>query len=94
MAAPDKVLTNKDLEKIVDTSDEWIRTRTGMVERRKSDEHTAASDVTFKACEKLFERLEFLIYVLTARVRADLKPLRCVPPSIVLILFAKLRIDS
>ncbi|MDP8226405.1 ketoacyl-ACP synthase III [bacterium] len=56
MAAPDKVLTNKDLEKIVDTSDEWIRTRTGMVERRITDEHTAASDVTFKACEKLFKK--------------------------------------
>jgi 3-oxoacyl-[acyl-carrier-protein] synthase-3 len=31
---PDKVLTNKDLEKLVDTSDEWITTRTGIKERR------------------------------------------------------------
>jgi len=31
---PDKVLTNFDLEKMVDTSDEWIRTRTGIKERR------------------------------------------------------------
>jgi 3-oxoacyl-[acyl-carrier-protein] synthase-3 len=56
MAVPDNVLTNQDLEKIVDTSDEWIRTRTGMVERRKTDEHTAASDLVFKACEKLFKK--------------------------------------
>jgi len=56
MAVPENVLTNKDLEKIVDTSDEWIRTRTGMVERRKSDEHTAASDLVLKACEKLFKK--------------------------------------
>jgi len=56
MAVPDNVLTNQDLEKIVDTSDEWIRTRTGMVERRKSDEHTAASELVLKACEKLFKK--------------------------------------
>jgi len=30
---PEKVVTNYDLEKILDTSDEWIRTRTGIVER-------------------------------------------------------------
>jgi len=56
MAVPDNVITNQDLEKIVDTSDEWIRTRTGMVERRKSDKHTAASDLVLKACEKLFKK--------------------------------------
>ena len=33
-ALPSKILTNEDLEKIVDTSDEWIRTRTGIRERR------------------------------------------------------------
>jgi 3-oxoacyl-[acyl-carrier-protein] synthase-3 len=33
-AIPDKVITNKDLEQIVDTSDEWIRARTGIEERR------------------------------------------------------------
>lgn len=40
---PEKVLTNHDLEKIVDTSDEWIVTRTGMKERRiaKEDEFTS-----------------------------------------------------
>ncbi|MCK4522569.1 3-oxoacyl-ACP synthase, partial [Candidatus Aerophobetes bacterium] len=34
---PDKVLTNADLEKMVDTSDEWISTRTGIKERRIAD---------------------------------------------------------
>ena len=56
MAAPEHILTNKDLESIVDTSDEWIRTRTGMVERRKSDDETAASDIAMEACEKLFKK--------------------------------------
>jgi len=40
---PEKVMTNRDLEKIVDTSDEWIYTRTGMHERRiaRDDEYTS-----------------------------------------------------
>ncbi len=47
--APEKILTNYDLEKMVDTSDEWIRRRTGMVERRIADENTASSDLGIKA---------------------------------------------
>lgn len=42
--APDKILSNADLEKMVDTSDEWIRTRTGISERRVM-EHGASSDM-------------------------------------------------
>ncbi|MBC8313083.1 MAG: ketoacyl-ACP synthase III [Candidatus Cloacimonetes bacterium] len=55
MAVPDKVLSNADLEKMVDTSDEWIRTRTGMVERRIVEKETAASDIAFKAIQKLLK---------------------------------------
>ena len=40
---PEKVLTNYDLEKMVDTSDEWIRTRTGIVERRIAAEDQVTS---------------------------------------------------
>lgn len=49
MAVPDKVLTNFDLEKMVDTSDEWIRTRTGIRERRMADDETATSDLAADA---------------------------------------------
>ena len=49
---PDKVLTNKDLEKIVDTSDEWIVERTGIRERRIADADTATSDLAAKAAER------------------------------------------
>ncbi len=42
---PDRVLTNADLEQIVETSDEWITTRTGIKERRITDEETATSDL-------------------------------------------------
>ncbi|MCD6182461.1 MAG: ketoacyl-ACP synthase III [Candidatus Cloacimonetes bacterium] len=46
---PDKVMTNQDLEKIVDTSDEWIKTRTGMSERRVASEEQASSDMALEA---------------------------------------------
>lgn len=46
---PEKVLTNFDLEKIVDTSDEWIQTRTGIKERRIAEKGTATSDLAAKA---------------------------------------------
>ncbi|MBI4372115.1 MAG: ketoacyl-ACP synthase III [Candidatus Omnitrophica bacterium] len=46
---PEKVLSNLDLEKMVDTSDEWIRTRTGIQERRIAEQGTATSDLAAKA---------------------------------------------
>ena len=46
---PDKVLTNADLEKIVDTSDDWIVTRTGINERRIVDDSVTVSDLAAKA---------------------------------------------
>jgi len=49
---PDKVLTNADLEKMVNTSDEWIRTRTGISERRIM-ENGAASDMASKAIQNM-----------------------------------------
>ena len=52
---PDGVLTNADLEKIVDTTDEWITTRTGIKERRKTDDDTATSDLVAVAVETAME---------------------------------------
>ncbi len=46
---PETVLTNFDLEKMVDTSDEWIRQRTGIVERRIADDDVATSDLSVHA---------------------------------------------
>lgn len=46
---PEKVLTNFDLEKMVDTTDEWIRTRTGIQERRIAEPGTPASDLGLRA---------------------------------------------
>ena len=49
---PEKVLTNYDLEKMMDTSDEWIRTRTGIEERHIADDNQNTSDMAFEAAEK------------------------------------------
>lgn len=46
---PERVLTNKDLEKMVDTTDEWILTRTGIRERRIASESEATSDMAAEA---------------------------------------------
>jgi 3-oxoacyl-[acyl-carrier-protein] synthase-3 len=47
--APDKILTNADLEKMVDTSDEWITTRSGIKERRIASPEQATSDLGVEA---------------------------------------------
>ncbi len=48
---PDRIVTNFDIEKIVDTSDEWIVTRTGIKERRIAPPDMAASDLGLPAAE-------------------------------------------
>ncbi len=53
---PEKVLTNHDLEKMVDTSDEWITTRTGIKERHIAAENEATSDLILKAAKKALEK--------------------------------------
>jgi 3-oxoacyl-[acyl-carrier-protein] synthase III len=50
---PPKVLTNADLEKMVDTNDEWIRTRTGIRERHIAENGTASSDLATEAAKQL-----------------------------------------
>lgn len=53
---PKGILTNKDLEKIVDTSDEWITTRTGIQERRIAAEKETASDLALEAAKIALKR--------------------------------------
>jgi 3-oxoacyl-[acyl-carrier-protein] synthase III len=50
--APEKVLTNSDIEKIVDTTDEWIVTRSGIRERHIIEEGTTASDLAVEAASR------------------------------------------
>lgn len=52
---PDKIVTNADLEKIVDTNDEWIRTRTGIEERRIAEDTMDTSDMAYEAAIRAME---------------------------------------
>lgn len=72
---PDDVLTNHDLEKLVDTSDEWIKSRTGIEERRIADDDTETSDMAFLAARDALKEAnvsaEEIDLILVATVTAD-----------------------
>ncbi len=52
---PDHIMTNFDIEKFLDTTDEWIYTRTGIKSRRIADKDQATSDLCKVACERAME---------------------------------------
>ena len=52
---PEGMLSNADLEKIIDTSDEWIKTRSGVSYRRLSDKNTPTSELAYEASKKALE---------------------------------------
>lgn len=54
--APKQVLTNRDLEEMIETSDEWIVQRTGIRERRIADEGEVTSDLAVRAAQQALER--------------------------------------
>jgi 3-oxoacyl-[acyl-carrier-protein] synthase-3 len=54
--APARVVTNQDFEKILDTSDEWITTRTGIKRRHVAAEHEFTSDLAVRSVENLLAR--------------------------------------
>lgn len=72
---PPKVVTNKDFEKIIDTNDEWIRTRTGIEERRFAADDIDTSDMAYfaalNALEKADVQPEDIDLILVATVTPD-----------------------
>src|SRR2546429_1159299 len=73
---PSKILTNADLEKMVDTSDEWITTRTGIKERRlaASDEFTSdlATQAALRAMKKAGVTAEQIDLIIVATITPDM----------------------
>ncbi|AYC29006.1 ketoacyl-ACP synthase III [Paenisporosarcina cavernae] len=72
---PDTIVTNKDLENRMDTSDEWIRTRTGIEERRYASDEIDTSDMAYSAAKEAMERAgvkpEEIGLILVATVTPD-----------------------
>ncbi len=52
---PERILSNADLEKMVETNDEWIRTRTGIEERRIAAPDQSTGDMAYEACRRALE---------------------------------------
>ncbi|MFC1898231.1 beta-ketoacyl-ACP synthase III [Candidatus Cloacimonadota bacterium] len=73
--SPDRIVNNYDLEKMVDTTDEWIRTRTGMFERHFAADDQAASDLAYEAAIKALDvaniRAKDLGMIIVASVTND-----------------------
>ncbi|MDZ7374556.1 MAG: ketoacyl-ACP synthase III [candidate division KSB1 bacterium] len=76
-AVPEKLLTNSDLEKIVDTTDEWIKTRTGMEVRHIAEEGTNTSDLAAEAVQRALDdagmEVEELDAIVVATVTGDMQ---------------------
>src|SRR5262245_61724566 len=53
---PERILTNAELEKMVDTSDEWITTRTGIKERRLAAKNEFTSDMATQAAQRAMDK--------------------------------------
>ncbi|MDX8336670.1 MULTISPECIES: beta-ketoacyl-ACP synthase III [Cetobacterium] len=86
---PEKVMTNFDFEKIIDTSDEWIRTRTGIEERRFASEDQATSDLAAEAAKKALknagvsvEEIDMII-VATATPDYNLQNTACIVQELI-----------
>lgn len=84
-ALPTKVLSNKDLERIVDTTDEWIVTRTGIHERRVLDESEKPIDIVVPAARRAIEESGIAPSEIDAVIHCTFTPDYMLPCSACLI---------
>jgi 3-oxoacyl-[acyl-carrier-protein] synthase-3 len=82
---PERILSNQDLERIVDTSDEWIFTRTGMRERRIAAPDQATSDLCVEAGRRALEDAAVEARVIDLVIVATVTPDHLVPPTACLV---------
>ncbi len=83
--APEKVLSNFDLEKIVETNDEWITTRTGIKERRIASKDMTTSDMMTKAAEIAIKKANIDISQIQLIIGCTVTPDMMFPSSAVLV---------
>lgn len=92
--APERVLSNSDLEKMVDTSDEWIEKRTGIKERRIAAEDEATSDLGVKAALLAISRAGIAKEEVDLIICATLSPDYLCMPSTACVIAGKLGITD
>lgn len=92
--APKRVLTNKDLEKMVDTTDEWIQKRTGILERRIASDKESTSDLGVKAARIAIERAGIDLNSIDGVICATLSPDYLTMPSTACVIASKLGINN
>lgn len=85
MYVPERILTNADLEKMVDTTDEWIRTRTGIRERHIAAEGEATSAMAIKAFQDLQRRFNVDPLTIDLIIVATISPDMFFPSTAALI---------
>lgn len=78
---PEKVLSNSDLEKMVDTTDDWIMVRTGIKERRLASSEEGCSDLALKASKKALSEAQTDPGELTHILLATFTPDYCTPTT-------------
>ncbi|WP_024954856.1 beta-ketoacyl-ACP synthase III [Sulfurospirillum arcachonense] len=91
---PENILTNQDLEKMVDTSDEWIVKRTGIKERRIANDDEVTSDLGYKAALKAIDRADININEIDMVICATLSPDYLTMPSTAAMISKKLGITN
>src|SRR5512135_2182798 len=79
-AVPDKILTNRDLEKMVDTSDEWIVTRTGIRERHIAGEGETTATLSVKAAQAAMAKAGIIAADIDLIIVATSSPDFLLPP--------------
>lgn len=92
--APSKILTNQDLEKMVDTTDEWIQKRTGIVQRRIAAPDELTSDLGLKAAQQAIERAQISPKEIDGVICATLSPDYMTMPSTACMISSKLGISG
>ena len=78
---PPKVVTNFDLEKVMNTTDEWIQKRTGVKERRIADPEVTASDLGYEAALNALEAAGLTAQDIDLIIVATITPDTCCPSA-------------
>lgn len=85
MAVPDRILTNAELEQMVDTNDEWIVSRTGIQERRIADKNESTATLALKAARRALEMTDVAARDIDLVIVASASPEHLFPATACLV---------